>query len=57
MNMNNLLVNRELATTFAECGFLEVVLAKYKKERIVFFKKHGSTEGENRALRRMTYVR
>lgn len=29
----------------------------YKKERLEFFKKYGSTRGENKTLRRITYVR
>jgi retron-type reverse transcriptase len=48
---------RGLSTTLAECGSPELVLASYKKERSAFFKKYGSTSGENKTLRRITYVR
>lgn len=48
---------RGLATTVVECGAPEVVLALYKKKRAEFYKKHGSSEGEDRTVRRVTYVR
>jgi hypothetical protein len=50
-------VKSGLACTLAECGSPELVLALYKKERSKFFKKYGSTRGENKTLRRITYVR
>jgi hypothetical protein len=48
---------RGLASTLAECGSPDLVLALYKKEKSAFFKKYGSTSGENKTLRRITYVR
>jgi hypothetical protein len=48
---------RGLATTLAERGSPEAVLALYKKKRAEFYKKHGSSAGEDRTVRRITYVR
>jgi len=46
-----------LAGTLAKCGSPDLVLALYKKERSEFFKKYGSTRGENKNLRQIVYVR
>jgi hypothetical protein len=46
-----------LAGTLAKCGSPDLVLALYKKERSEFYKKYGSTRGENKNLRRIVYVR
>ena len=46
-----------LAGTLAKCGSPEIVLALYKKERAEFYKKYGSSRGENKNLRRIVYVR
>lgn len=46
-----------LASTLVECGSSELVLALYKKERSQFYKKYGSTRGENKNLRQISYVR
>jgi hypothetical protein len=48
---------RGLVTTLGECGSPEVVLALYKKKRTEFYNKHGSSAGENRIVRQVTYVR
>lgn len=48
---------RGLATILAQTGSPELVLALYKKEHSAFLKQYGSTEGENKNLRRITYVR
>ena len=48
---------RGLATTLAQTGSPELVLALYKKEHSAFLKQYGSTKGENKNLRRITYVR
>lgn len=46
-----------LASTLDNVGSSELVLALYKKERLDFFKQYGLTGGENKNLRRITYVR
>lgn len=38
---------RGLATTLVECGSPKSVLALYKKKRAEFYKKHGSSKGED----------
>ena len=43
--------------TLPKVGSPESVLALYKKERVTFYKKYGSINGENKALRRISYVR
>lgn len=48
---------RGLSTTLAKCGSPELVLALYKKKRAEFYKKHGSSAGEDRTIRQITYVR
>jgi len=48
---------RGLAATLKKCGSPELVIALYKKERSAFFKEHRTTIGEDRKLRRLTYVR
>ena len=46
-----------LATTLVECGSPEPVLALYKKKRAESYKKYESSRGEDRTVRRITYVR
>ena len=48
---------RGLSTTLAKCGSPELVLALYKKKRAEFYKKHGSSAGEDSTVRRIVYVR
>lgn len=48
---------RGLAKTLATCGSPEVVLALYKKKRLEFYEKHGSSTDEDKITRRITFVR
>ena len=48
---------KELAITLAELGSPELVLALYKKKRTALLKKHSTIKGQDKRLRRVTYVR